>query len=109
MKFIYKCKAGVELRQLISKAGSWEMSVEILKCMKKCYKEILDNYPWDSEYKRAEVASAASSLEGDDMLIVHWIEGKKEIRDYGFNHDLQLVDVRLSEFYAICDELQIKI
>ena len=109
MKFVYKCKAGVELRQLISKAGAWEMSVVILAQLKECYQEIIQNFPWENEFQRTTVASAASPLDSDMSAIIKWVEGKEDIRNYGFEHDLKLVDARLSELYSICDELQIKI
>lgn len=109
MIFIYRCKAGEELRQLISKAGSWEMSIEILAQLKKCYQEIVQNFPWKDEFQRATVISAASPLDSDISAIVKWMEGKEDIRNYGFEHDLKLVDARLSEFYSICDDNRVKV
>ena len=109
MTFIYKCKAGVELRQLISKSGSWEMSIEILAQLKKCYHEIIQNFPWANEFQRTAVVSAASPLDLDMSAIIKWIEGKEDIRNYGFEHDLKLVDARLSEFYSICDDNRVKV
>lgn len=109
MTFIYKCKAGVELRQLISKAGSWEMSIEILSQLKKCYQEIVQNFPWENEFQRTTVVSAASPLDSDISAIVKWMEGREDIRNYGFEHDLKLVDARLSEFYSICDDNRVKV
>lgn len=109
MKFIYKCKAGVELRQLISKAGSWEMSIEILKQLKKCYQDIIQNFPWENEFQQTTVASAASPLDLDIGAIIKWMERKEDIRNYGFEHDLKLVDARLMEFYSICDDIRVKV
>lgn len=109
MIFIYRCKAGEELRQLISKAGSWEMSVEILAQLKKCYQEIIQNFPWVNESQRAKVVSAASPLDSDIGAIIKWMEGNEDIRNYGFEHDLKLVDARLSEFYSICDKNRVKV
>ena len=106
-KWIYTCKGGKELRNLIDRAGTWEMSIRVLEQLKKCYKEILDNYPWEEEYDECEVASAASCLEGDDIVIKNWMNGIEDIEEYGFDTDYDLVDARLMEFYALCDEYRI--
>jgi hypothetical protein len=108
-KWVYTCKAGVELRQLISKAGSWEMSIVILAQLKACYQEIIQNFPWENEFQRTMAVNAASPLDLDMSAIIKWMEKKEDIRNYGFEHDLKLVDARLSEFYSICDDIRVKV
>lgn len=106
-KWIYTCKGGNELRMLIDKAGAWEVSVAIIYQLKKCYKEIIDNYPWEDEYDKSEFEESAECLVGDDLIIQNWMNGIEDIEEYGFDNDEDLVDARLEEFYNLCDSYRI--
>lgn len=106
-KWIYICKGGTELRNLISRAGTWEMSIEIIHQLQRCYEEIIDNYPWEDEYDRDEFQEIHECLNGDDGIIECWINGTEDIEEYGFDDDMDLVDARLEEFYNLCDSYRI--
>ena len=106
-KWIYTCKGGKELRNLIDRAGTWEMSIEILRHLTKCYDEIIENYPWEDEYDRLDFQEAREILEGDDDIIYEWMSGGDDVSVYGFDDDEDLVDERLREFYDLCDNYRI--
>ena len=106
-KWIYTCKGGKLLRSLINRAGAWEMSVEIIQQLQKCYKEIIDNYPWEDDWDKDEFQEALALLDGDDTIIMNWMNGGEDIAEYGFNTDAELVDERLEEFYNLCDSYRI--
>ena len=106
-KWIYTCKGGKELRNLIDRAGTWEMSVAIIHQLQKCYQEIIDNYKFEDEYDKDEFQDALDCLNGDDDIIEDWMNGGDDISEYGFDDDMDLVDVKLEEFYDLCDNYRI--
>ena len=106
-KWIYTCKGGKELRNLIDRAGTWEMSVRILQQLETCYKEIINNYPWEDECDKYDFQDALDVLSGDDTIIENWMNGIEDIDEYGFEDDEELVDERLEEFYNLCDSYRI--
>ena len=106
-KWIYTCKGGKELRNLIDRSGAWEMSVEILHQLQRCYQEIIDHYPWEDEWDKDEFQEALDCLNGDDEIIENWMNGGEDIEEYGFETDDELVDERLREFYDLCDSYRI--
>lgn len=106
-KWIYTCKGGTELRNLISRSGAWEISVEIIRQLQRCYTEILENYPWEDEYDKDRFEESANCLDGDDLIIENWMNGVEDIEEYGFDTDDELVDARLEEFYNLCDDYRI--
>lgn len=106
-KWIYTCKGGTELRRLINNSGAWEVSVEVIRQLKKCYQEIIDGYPWEDELDKDKFQEALDFLNGDDEIIINWMNGGEDIEEYGFDTDLDLVDERLEEFYNLCDEYRI--
>ena len=106
-KWIYTCKGGMELRRLINNSGTWEMSIEVIHQLQECYKEIIENYPWEDEYDKDEFQEATDLINGDDLIIENWMNGEEDIRNYGFNTDEDLVDARLYEFYELCDGYRI--
>lgn len=106
-KWIYTCKGGTELRNLINRSGVWEISIEVIKQLQRCYKEIIENYPWEDEYDKGEFEEAADLLIGDDLIIERWMNGEEDIEEYGFETDEDLVDARLEEFYNLCDSYRI--
>ena len=106
-KWIYTCKGRTELRNLIDRSGAWEISVEVIKQLQRCYQEILDNYPWEDEWDKDEFQDAFDCLNGDDEIIINWMNGGEDIEEYGFETDEDLVDARLEEFYNLCDGYRI--
>lgn len=106
-KWIYTCKGGKELRNLIDKSGDWIVSIKILNQLQKCYQEILDNYRWEDDYDKECFQEAMDLIDGDDTIITDWMNGVNDISEYGFDTDIELVDIRLEEFYNLCDEYRI--
>ena len=106
-KWIYTCKGGLELRNLIDKSGAWEVSVQVIKQLQECYQEIIDNYPWEDEWDKDRFQEALDCLDGDDLIIQNWMNGVEDIEEYGFETDDELVDARLEEFYNLCDDYRI--
>lgn len=106
-KWIYTCNGGRELRNLIHKSGSWEISIKIIEQLKKCYQEIISNYPFEDELDKEEFQEAADLLRGDDLIIKDWMNEQCDIRDFGFNTDEDLINARLYEFYELCDGYKI--
>ena len=106
-KWIYTCKGGMELHNLIDKSGAWEISVEVIRQLQRCYQEIIDNYPWEDEWDKDEFQDALDCLDGDDFIIINWMHGLDDISQYGFETDDELVDARLEEFYNLCDDYRI--
>lgn len=106
-KWIYTCKGGKELRNLIDKSGDWEVSVQVLQQLQKCYQEIIDGYPWEDEWDKDQFQEALDLLDGDDEIIINWMNGGEDIKEYSFDTDMDLVDARLYEFYELCDGYRI--
>ena len=106
-KWIYICKGGTELRNLIDRSGAWEMSIKILHQLEACYQEIIDNYPFEDEYDKDCFQEAMDLLDGEDEIISEWTHDLVDIEEYGFDDDEELVDARLEEFYNLCDSYRI--
>lgn len=106
-KWIYICKGGTELRRLIDDADTWENSVEIIRQLKRCYQEIIDNYDWEDDWDKGEFQEALELLEGDDVIIESCANGLEDFDDYGFEDDEEFVNERLREFYDLCDSYRI--
>ena len=92
-KWIYTCKGGKELRNLIDRSGAWEMSVEIIKQLQRCYQEIINHYPWEDEYDKDEFQEALDCLNGDDDIIIDWMNSVRTLK----NMDLKLMKIWLTQ------------
>lgn len=95
-KWIYTCKNGKGLRRLIDEADVYG----IISQLKKCYEEILNNYPWEDEWDKDAFEELLYELEGVDV-------GLEDYDDFGYDDEEDLIDSHLANFYDACDELRI--
>lgn len=102
-KWIYTCKNGKGLRNLID-----EEDVDgIILQMKKCCQEILDNYPFEDEWDRDAFEEMLDNLDSVDLIIENCRSGIDNIEDFGYDAEEDLIDAYLIDLYDLCDELRI--
>lgn len=104
VKWIYTLKSGAILKKLIELGSSKENMIDIIHQLQKCYKEILERYPFkeEDEGDKYEIEESYNLLDGDDDIIA-----AGSFEEYGFNDGEELIDERLEEFYDHCDWLRI--
>lgn len=103
-KWIYILKSGAILKKLIELGSSKENMIDIIHRLQKCYKEILEKYPFkeEDEGDKYEIEESYNLLDGDDDIIA-----TSSFEEYGFSDGEELINERLEEFYNLCDWLRI--
>lgn len=104
VKWIYILKNGKRLKELIDLGPFKENMIDIIHQLQKCYKEILERYPFkeEDESDKYEIEESYNLLDGDDDIIT-----VGSFEEYGFDDAEELIDERLEEFYNHCDWLRI--